>query len=130
MQYNGLMKLREKYYDDGFRILALPSRQFAEIPKEKAYETLLHLKQKNIEFDLFMAQVRTFDVKFADFSKIGEIIILIIFYLEIREMSMVYTLFPCLNSLKRDRLTYARTLLWEDLANFWLTEAESMSILM
>lgn len=70
VQYNGLMKLREKYYEDGFRILVLPSRQFAEIPKEKAYETLFHLKQKNIEFDLFMAQVRIFDVNFADILEI------------------------------------------------------------
>lgn len=43
---------------------------------------------------------------------------------------MVKTLYLCLNSSKRDRLAFTSTLSWEDLANFWLTEAESMSIRM
>lgn len=57
VQYEGLMKLREKYHEYGLRIVALPSRQFAEIPKATAMQLMNYLDTQQVEFDLFMEKV-------------------------------------------------------------------------
>lgn len=57
VQYEGLMKLRKKYHEYGLRIVALPSRQFAEIPKATAMQLMNYLDTQHVEFDMFMEKV-------------------------------------------------------------------------
>lgn len=73
-----MMELRGKYHDKGLRIIALPSNQFiGQMPESNFYqnskqyisftycikfegngdETMQHLKEHSVEFDLVMAKV-------------------------------------------------------------------------
>lgn len=90
-QYSKMMQLREKYHDKGLRIIALPSSQFlGQMPESNFYknvfknvkrwfmclfsltlisklegngdETMQHLKEHNVEFDLVMAKVSCIEV--------------------------------------------------------------------
>ncbi|XP_031636344.1 probable phospholipid hydroperoxide glutathione peroxidase [Contarinia nasturtii] len=56
-QYAKMMELRNKYHDQGLRILAFPSNQFAgQMPEADGDEIMKHLKDFNMEFDLVMAK--------------------------------------------------------------------------